>query len=276
MNDGWHLQDPDLVGYSAGVLAAPGVWSVEAHLAGCAQCRGRLATVAGPELVEAGWERIDAELDAPRPGAVERILVALGVPEHTGRLLAATPALRGSWLLAVVVTLASAALLAQVARPVVFLVLTPLLPLSGVAASFGPGIDPTYETTVVAPIHTFRLLLLRCVAVLSVNTLFAAGASLTLTRYGFQAVGWFLPSLALTVLALLLTPRLGSVLAAAVVGLGWAGLVVTTDALFSTRSALFTLVGQSVIALAAVMAALELRRKVAAFDNTRLLVWRPR
>jgi hypothetical protein len=276
MNAHWHLTDPDLSGYVAGALPAPGVWSVEAHLTACPDCRERLATVAGPELVDAGWARLDAEIDAPRPGVFERMLVAVGVPEHTGRLLAATPALRGAWLTAVAVTLILAALLAQLAGPILFLSLTPLLPLLGVAVSFGPGIDATYEITVVAPIHTFRLLLLRCVAVLSTNSVLAAAASLTMTSYGLRIVGWFLPSLALTILTLVLIPRLGSIPAAAVVGLGWVSLVLTTGALNAPDPALFTLTGQSVAAAAAVVATLALRRQVTAFDRTRPFAWRLR
>ncbi|GAA3394401.1 zf-HC2 domain-containing protein [Cryptosporangium minutisporangium] len=276
MNSRWHVSQADLAGYAAGTLPVPALWSVEAHVAACATCRDELSAVAGPTVVDAGWERLDAELDAPRPGAIERLLVACGVPEYTGRLLAATPALRGSWLTAVAVTLTLAALLAQYVDPVVFLALTPLLPLIGVAVSFGPGIDPTYETTVVAPFSTFRLLLLRCAAVLSANTVLAAAASLTMAEYGLRIVGWFLPSLALTIVTLLLTPRLGSVPAAAVVGLGWFGVVFSTDALHSTSSAPYSVAGQSAIAAAALVAAIALRHQIAAFDRTRPTAWRPR
>ncbi|SHN44391.1 zf-HC2 domain-containing protein [Cryptosporangium aurantiacum] len=272
----WHLASSDLAAYAAGELTPPALWSVEAHVASCAECRGSLASIVGPDLVDAGWERLDASLDAPRPGVVERTLVALGVPEHTGRLLAATPALRGSWLTAVAVTLLLAALLAHYVEPVVFLALTPLLPLIGVAVSFGPGIDPTYETTVVAPFSTFRLLLLRCAAVLSVNTVLATAASLSMAEYGIRVVGWFLPSLALTILTLLLTPRFGAVPAAAVVGLGWFGAVLSSGGLNSTSSAPYSVAGQSAIAAAAVAAALALRHQIAAFDRARPTVWRSR
>jgi hypothetical protein len=94
----------------------------------------------------------------------ERLLVRLGVADHTARLLAATPALRGSWLLAVAVTLAFAVLAAW-ARPgpdaiLAFLCVAPLLPLAGIAVAYGPGIDPTYEIGLAAPLRSFRLLLL--------------------------------------------------------------------------------------------------------------------
>ncbi|TQS42385.1 zf-HC2 domain-containing protein [Cryptosporangium phraense] len=266
----WHIDESLLEGYENGALPAPALWSVETHLMACASCRSRLSFDD-----EAGWERLDAALDAPRPGVFERALTACGVPSHTGRLLVATPALRGSWLTAVAVTLALAALMAHVFQPVVFLTLTPLLPLLGVAVSFGPGIDPTYETTVVAPFSTFRLLLLRCLAVLSVNTVLAGVASLFMTGYGLRIVGWFLPSLALTLLTLLFTPRLGSVPAAAVVSLGWLGVVVLAGAR-SLGSPLYTVTGQLAVAVATAVAAVALRRQAAAFDRTRTFSWRSR
>lgn len=267
----WHLTDSDLAGYAAGSLAAPFTWSVEAHLAACEECRARLTAAASPSIADNGWNRLDAaldaEFDAPVPGPVERLLVAVGVSESTARLLAATPALRLSWLSAVAVTIGLTATLAHLADPIVFLVLTPLLPLLGVAAAFGPRTDPTYELTVVAPIHTFRLVLLRCFAVLSVVSLLAAAATLTMTTEGLPIVGWFLPSLGLTAAALMLTPRLGPVPAASVVGAGWLVLVAVTG--LSTNAVLFSLAGQAVIAVGAAVAAFGLRRRAAAFDTGR-------
>jgi hypothetical protein len=260
----WHLTDSDLAGYAAGSLAVPFIWSVEAHLAACEDCRGRLTA----SFVDDGWNRLDAALDAPVPGPVERALVAVGVSDATARLLAATPALRLSWLSAVAVTVALTAAVAHLADPIVFLVLTPLLPLLGVAAAFGPRTDPTYELTVVAPIHTFRLVLLRCFAVLSVVSLLAVAATLTMTTEGPPIVGWFLPSLGLTAAALMLTPRLGPVPAASVVGVGWLLLVAATG--LSTNAVLFSLTGQAVIAVGAAVAALGLRRRAVAFDTARL------
>ncbi|MEV4509463.1 hypothetical protein AB0K00_10950 [Dactylosporangium sp. NPDC049525] len=260
----WHLQDSDLHAYAGGGLAGPLLWSVEAHLGACDGCRARLTAAADPRLVDDGWARVDAALDAPVPGPVERLLMALGVPDHTARLLAATPALHLSWLVAVALTLATTATIARLADPVVFLAAAPLLPLAGVAASFGPGIDPTYEMALVAPMQSFRLLLLRCVAVVSANTVLCALASLALPGAGLGAAGWFLPSLALTVLTLLLAPRFGTVAAACAVGAGWACLVL------AATGALFTVAGQSGTAIAVLLATAVLARRASAFDTSRL------
>ena len=112
-----------------------------------------LAEVSDPVALDAGWERLDAELDAPRPGFLESLLVRIGVADHTARLLAATPVLRRSWLGAVVavlaITVSSPTPPGRAESPAMFLALAPLLPLAGVALSYGPALDPTYEMAVV-------------------------------------------------------------------------------------------------------------------------------
>jgi hypothetical protein len=40
-----------------------------------------------------------------------------------------------------------------------FLTVAPLLPLAGIAMAYGPGIDPTYEIGLAAPMRSLRLLL---------------------------------------------------------------------------------------------------------------------
>jgi hypothetical protein len=265
----WHLCDDDLHRYATGRATAPLRWSAEAHLTSCPGCRERLTALVDPHAVDLGWDRLDIELDAPAPGLVERLITRFGVSENTARLLAATPSLRWSWLAALASTVALTALLATVTEPLIFLGVAPLLPLLGVAVSYGPRVDPTYEITVTTPTRGFRLLLLRCVAVLAVTTAVSAVASLALPEYGLAALGWFVPALALTLLTLVATPFLGLDRAAAAVGVGWAALVLLTTDPGAAGSILFTPVGQLAAAGAAVFAALALGRLRPAFDTSR-------
>jgi hypothetical protein len=267
----WHVPDDDLRAYAAGSAGPPWLWSTEAHLAACPHCRARLAEGTDPAAVAAGWARLDAELDAPRPGLIEAALMRVGVAAHTARLLACTPGLRTSWLAAVAFTVAIAAGAAHLAQamtvPILLLAVAPLLPLIGVAISFGPRVDPSYELAVVAPMHTFRLLLLRCAAVLSATTVLTSAASLALPGYGPVVLGWLAPSLALTLLSLALTPRLGPVRAALVVGLGWAALLGGTVRPATGQSILFTTAGQAVLAGAAAVAAMAVWKVRSSFDS---------
>lgn len=260
--DTWHVDEDDLRAYARGELTAPALWSADAHLTACAPCRGVLADVSDTAALDAGWERLDAELDAPRPGRLERLLVRCGVGDGTARLLAATPVLRRSWLGAVVAVLltstAVAFLSGAAGTPTLFLALAPLLPLAGVALAYGPVLDPTYEMVVVSPMHGFRLLMIRTVAVLAVALGINGLATLALPGYGLTALAWLLPGLALTATGLALTPRLGPVVAPFAVTGAWVAVLLTADAARAAEDSMlapFTAAGQGVSGLVAVVGA---------------------
>ncbi|MCF3133822.1 anti-sigma factor family protein [Streptomyces olivochromogenes] len=255
----WHVAEDDLRAYARGELAPPLLWSADTHLAACADCRALLAEAWDPVALDAAWERLDAELDAPRPSLFERLLVRLGMADHTARLLAATPVLRRSWLTAVVSLLAVSVLTARSGHSTTtFLAVAPLLPLAGVALSYGPVLDPTHEMAVVSPMHGFRLLMIRTVAVLVAVLGLSGAAALALPAYGLDALGWLLPALALTATGLALTPRLGPVLAPSVTGGAWVALLLAAHAYRTGADQVlvpFTAAGQGAAAAVAVLAA---------------------
>ncbi|MFF3489287.1 zf-HC2 domain-containing protein [Streptomyces sp. NPDC002701] len=255
----WHVAQDDLRAYGRGDLAPPMLWSADTHLMACARCRAVLAEVSDPAPLDEGWARLDAELDAPRPGFLESAFVRLGVADHTARLLAATPVLRLSWLGAVIAVLLMTVVVTNSAEapgtPALFLALAPLLPLAGVALSYGPALDPTYEMAVVSPMHGFRLLMIRTVPVLAVALTLNGLATLALPSYGLRALAWLLPALALTATGLALTPRLGPVLAPALVGGTWVTVLVVAREMTDGTLAPYTVAGQGVAAVVAVVAA---------------------
>ncbi|WP_405624551.1 zf-HC2 domain-containing protein [Streptomyces sp. NBC_01396] len=254
----WHVAEEDLRAYAQGELAPPLLWSADTHLVACARCRAVLAEVGDPVGLDVGWERLDAELDAPRPRLFESLLLRLGVADHTARLLAATPVLRRSWLGAVaavlVMSVAAAHTTQATAAPTLFLALAPLLPLAGVALSYGPALDPTYEMAVVAPVHGFRLLMIRTVAVLVAGLGLNGLATLALPGFGLRALAWLLPALALTATGLALTARLGPVLAPSLVGGAWVALLLAARAQGAGTLVPFTAAGQGVAAAVAALA----------------------
>ncbi len=55
-----------------------------------------------------------------------------------------------------------------------FLMVAAMLPVAGVAVAFGPGIDPTHEIALAAPMRADRLLLMRAAAVLAASIVITA------------------------------------------------------------------------------------------------------
>jgi hypothetical protein len=269
----WHADPELLAAYDDQRLDAAARWSVEAHVTRCAACRLQARALVDParlERVRAGL--IDA-VDVPRTGVAERLLVRLGVPDHVARLLAATPALRGSWLLAVAVALAFAVLAAWT-HPgpdanLAFLCVAPLLPLAGIAVAYGPGVDPTYEIGLAAPLRSFRLLLLRAAAVLGTATLLAAAASLALPQLGPGAAGWLLPSLGLTMCSLALAATVEPLRAIGITAGAWILAVTVTVAPPAPSSVLFAVAGQAAFAALALLAGAVLLLRRRRFESDR-------
>ncbi|MFF7628746.1 zf-HC2 domain-containing protein [Streptomyces cyaneofuscatus] len=164
-----------------------------------------------------------------------------GVPPRLSRaarvVWAAGPALRGAWLVALVVVALGAVALSYGAglgasvRPLL-LVTAPVLPLAGVALSYGLHADPLYEIATSTPAGGLRLLLTRAAAVLAVSVpaLTLAGAVLPVAAGGPGAAAWLLPGLALTLAALALGSFVGGRRGAAAVGAAWLAFVVAPAA----------------------------------------------
>jgi hypothetical protein len=276
----WHADGELLAAYDERRLDAAARWSVEAHLTSCAACRLQARALVDPARLRRLRVALIEAVDLPRAGLAERLLVRLGVAEHTARLLAATPALRGSWLLAVATVLAFAVLAAwtnpgQDAN-LAFLCVAPLLPLAGIAAAYGPGIDPTYEIGLAAPLRSFRLLLLRAAAVLGTATLLAAAASLALPQFGPRAAGWLLPSLGLTASSLALATTVEPLRAIGITAGAWVIAVAVTVLPPAPSSVLFALAGQVGFAALALLAAAVLLLRRGHFESDRAFDTTPR
>jgi hypothetical protein len=219
----WHVEVEALRSYASGAIDTPQQFSVEAHLLSCATCRSTLARFTDRAALERTWDVIAAETAGPARSAIERLLLRLGISDHSARLISATPSLRRSWLFAVSAVLALAVLVANRAPNgyVFFLAVAPLLPLAGIAAAYGPGVDPTYEIGVAAPMRSFRLLLIRSVAVLVSTVALGTIAALFLPGLDWRVAAWLLPSLGLVTTSLALSTIVHPLRAAASVAGTW-------------------------------------------------------
>ncbi|MFF8378851.1 zf-HC2 domain-containing protein [Streptomyces sp. NPDC015661] len=244
----WHVSDTLAHRYAAGAAPETDAWSLEKHVESCGPCASRVsaavhATTAGPALASLRAELLTSLGHTPETATTRVRTAPTGaattragrdrppVAHPLGRWAriwwAAGPALRGSWVVAVVLVLGGAFALAHGAgfrgARSWLLAVSPLLPLAGVAVSYGRHADPLYEITAATPSGGLRLLLTRTAAVLGACVpLLTAGGALLPPVAGFPgAAAWLLPGLALTLAALALGSFVGCRAAAATLGGGW-------------------------------------------------------
>ncbi|WP_404948778.1 zf-HC2 domain-containing protein [Streptomyces sp. ARC14] len=248
----WHVGGELAARYAAGTAAESEAWSLEKHVEACGACAAVVSSAvrAGPEtgplLTGIRAAVLERAVQEPRESVGSRAYAnngtgpaigttvtgagtsttnvagagTTGVPPRLSRVArvvwAAGPALRGAWLVPLVVVVLGAVALSYGAglgasvRPLL-LVTAPVLPLAGVALSYGLHADPLYEIATSTPAGGLRLLLTRAAAVLAVSVpaLTLAGAVLPVAAGGPGAAAWLLPGLALTLAALALGSFVG-------------------------------------------------------------------
>ena len=266
----WHVHEPTLDAYTKGRIDDAAAFSVEAHLLACADCRSAISAHADVGRHERVWTGVREQIERPRERAAERLLGAIGVRNDLARLLVTTPTLRGSWVVAVALTLAFAVIASRAigGDPLPFLALAPLVPLAGVAATFGRPADPAWELELSTPTGGFTLMLVRSAAVIAVSVLLAGIAALALPDAGWEAAAWLLPALGLTVVTLAAaSTRLSTLTAAGMVGCAWLAVVVATDRLSGQPLAAFGPGAQLAFATMTLIAAVILLARHAAVER---------
>ncbi len=220
-----------------------------------------------PARIDANWRAIQIELDAPRPSWVERSLSRFGASSATARLVAATPALRRSWLGSLVAVIVVGLSAADASRPrdslFVLLLLAPLVPVFGVSLAYGPAADPAHEISLATPMRGLRLVMVRSLTVLVVAAATLCGAALLAPAPAPLALAWLLPALACTASALALMTFTSPRRAAGATALGWLLLVAVAAAGSGDRLQAFGAGGQvlAVVAAAAMAALVHTRRE---------------
>jgi len=226
---GWHLSPALADRYWRRDVDSATAASIDAHLLQCASCQRIAVGAADADMVDDVWRSIVDTLDRPQLGVVERGLVWIGCSESTARIVAATTRARWAYLFVVVVSIAMAVVSAvSVTRSddwfVGFLIVAPLGPLIAAAAAFGRFADPAHAVLRCLPTSSLRIVLVRTVAgVVPAIALTALATPLLIDR-GWMAAAWLLPSLALTLMVLLLSTWFDVELAAACVAVGWIAL----------------------------------------------------
>jgi hypothetical protein len=224
----WHADDDLLAGYVGGRTRPPVTASVEMHLLACAHCQRALAVLVEPAPLREVWDRVADELQAPPRTTTERVAARLGLSDRDALLVAAAPALRGSWLLALLLCLLFSVIAlsqGQARAGLTFLCVAPLLPVGAVAFAYGKEADPIWEVTLAAPYPALRLLLLRVMSVVVVALPLALIAAPVLPGPPWAAGAWLLPAFACAALTLALSTWISAQNAAGVTSVGWVAAV---------------------------------------------------
>jgi hypothetical protein len=269
----WHIDEATLAVYASGGASTAVAASAEAHLTACGDCRARLTPAVDAGRLDAIWEEVQDRVEVGSMPWFERVLVRVGVPQDTARLLAATPSLTSSWLGALTAAIAFAVLAADTSPRglFVFLTLAPMLPVAGVAAAYGREADPSYEIAVASPYSLMRLMLVRSIAVVGSTIALTGIGGILLADSGWAAAAWLLPALALSVTTLALSARVAPVWAGAWVLTSWVAVVVLSWQLTGSRLAVFGELGQLAALTLIVIAGLALfrQRSTFAYDTGR-------
>lgn len=219
----WHLSTPVWQRYAAGELDAVDEASVETHLTSCAVCRSSASETIPSVEVAALWEGVATAIAQPRSTLLGRLATRLGLPDDDAIVVRASTALYVPWVISISAALACAALAALLPEPhgtSSFVIIAPLIPVLAIAAAYD-ATDPLRELIAPTPLSKLRIALLRACVALTAAVPVTLAVGLLLPGLGGLAFAWLLPSLALTLAALLLLTRLTAPIAAATVAGSW-------------------------------------------------------
>jgi hypothetical protein len=250
----FHLVDDVLAAYRDQQCGPVQRASAEAHLLACDGCRRRFAALhhraaqapdpAAPSTVIATsqpetdldgvWDRVLRGVEQGPGGRPDRVLRRLGVGSSDVPVVRAVAAGAAEWSIAAAVVIATAALaagLGGLARSwVPFVVLAPLWPPLGVAATyrFGARALAPFETT--APYPPARLLLWRTAYVLATAVPVTVAFGATIGGRGWLWASWLLPSLVCTLVVVVAATWVDPVRPAIAVAAVWTiGVLATAE-----------------------------------------------
>ncbi|HUF98478.1 MAG TPA: hypothetical protein VMM60_10145 [Ilumatobacter sp.] len=223
----WHVDTVSAQRYAERATDPTTSASVESHIAACSTCATAVSAATerlhGDLLMDV-WSEIDRELDAPRLGIFERAVRAVGCPEATSRVVAATARAQWSCLSAVALSVGLAVFASQSGNDgafLLFLLFAPIGPLAATAAAFERFAEPVEDLLRTVPTSLWRIALIRSISAVVPSILLTALSVPILSERGWLALAWMLPSMALSVAAFALSKWLGVQRATVVVTFAW-------------------------------------------------------
>jgi hypothetical protein len=167
-----------------------------------------------------------------RVGLIEKTIGRLLRSPGLARALVTTPSLLLPWLISTAAVLGAGIAATFGTHELLVALVAPAVGATGIAFAYGPGIDPAWELNRSMAVSEQMVLLLRGVAVFSVNALLGLVATAVCEPAAMLTFAWLLPMAAVSALAL----AVATVAQSAPVGAG-AGVACWSIAVLSGRAA---------------------------------------
>jgi hypothetical protein len=158
----------------------------------------------GPDGVDLDrvWIGVAAEVWHRRPGRLERLASRLLRSPGLVRALLTTPSLLLGWVLATVAVLLAGVVVTLSTGTAWVALLAPPIAGAGIAYAYGPGIDRAWELSQSMAVSDRMVLLVRALAVFSLNAILGLVASAASGAVAAVTFGWLVPMTAVCGLAL--------------------------------------------------------------------------
>ncbi|MEP1124879.1 MAG: zf-HC2 domain-containing protein [Ilumatobacter sp.] len=229
----WHVDERALRAYAERELVALERASVEAHVMGCGSCRGELGRVArgwvGTVSFEDLWGRVQTRVEVAPSVRTARWLQRIGVADSDTVVVRQIARQCLQWTIAATLVLALAALAATLglhdSAQLGFVLIAPLLPALGVAATYRLTPTTTAALEITSPYSPARLLLWRTGYAVATAVPASVAFGAVIPGDPWMAVAWLLPGGACTALVLVAATWTDPVRPAVVVAVSWLGIV---------------------------------------------------
>jgi hypothetical protein len=187
------------------------------------------------------WRAVATEVWRRQPSWLEsRAAKWLGSP-GLARALLTTPSLLVAWLISTVVVLAAGATATVGTGLPLVALLAPAVAGAGIAYAYGPGTDPAWELSCSMAVNDRMVLLVRALAVFSVNAALGLAAAAASGLAASVTFGWLVPMTAVSALALAAATVARSANVGVAAGMaGWAITVLAAQASSGQWSAAIT------------------------------------
>jgi hypothetical protein len=148
------------------------------------------------------WRAVATEVWRRQPSWLERHAAKLLGSPGLARALLTTPSLLVAWLISTVVVLAVGAVATVGTGLPLVALLAPAVAGAGIAYAYGPGMDPAWELSRSMAVSDRMVLLVRALAVFSVNAVLGLAAAAASGQAASVTFGWLVPMAAVSALAL--------------------------------------------------------------------------